>query len=657
MYARKIVLAAVAAALSLACLSAAADGVDVNAFVRKDSFDTIKLSPTGEYLAATVPMEDRTVLAILDRKDNKLVSGFQTGRNTHVDEFDWVNPKQVVFSMVEKFGALDNPQWLGELYTATVDGHSEILIGQRVGGMQTGSRVPRKTAERVAAYLIDDLPQDDDNIVVGVMPITADPYTRVEKMDVRSGRRRPVTRVPVRNARVVTDNSGVVRFASGYGTNYIEQLYYREGEDKPWQLVNDEAASGRIELPLGFSADNTTAYLQIEHETGPDSIVAMDVASSKRTQVLRDDDTDPGEILYRPGTKVPVGAILQDGKPRMEFFDPASSDARMYRSLQAAFGDQFARITSSNGDGSLNLVNTYSDRNPGDFYLFDAKAKKADYVLSRREWIDPAKMATMQPVSFKARDGLTVHGYLTLPPGRDGKRLPTVVMPHGGPFGVYDTWGFVDDAQILAGAGYAVLQVNFRGSGNYGRAFRTAGARQWGGTMQDDLTDATRWAIAQGHADAKRICIYGASYGGYAALMGVAKEPELYKCAAGYVGVYDLPTMHTEGDIQQLGSGEAFLRRWLGEREALGAVSPNRIADRIKVPVFLAAGGEDQRAPIEHSEMMERALKKAGVPVETLYYPSEGHGFYVEAHRKEFYEKLLAFLARNLGAAQVAGSQ
>ncbi len=657
MYARKIVLAAVAAALSFASLSAAA--VDLGAFVRKDRFDTIKLSPSGQYFAATVPMEDRTVLVILDRNDNnKVVTGFQTGRYTHVDEFAWVNPKQVVFSMVEKHGALDQPQWLGELYTATVDGHSEILIGQRVGGMQTGSRVPRKTAERVAAYLIDDLPQDDDHILVGVMPITADPYTRVERMDVRSGRRTPVTRVPVRNARIVTDNQGVVRFASGNGTGgIIQQLYYREGEDKPWTLVNDEAANGRIELPLGFSEDNATAYLQVEHAEGPDSIVAMDVASGKRTQVLRDDDTDPDQILFRPGTSVPVGAILQDGRPRMAFFDPASADARLYLSLQAAFGGDFAQITSSTADGSLNLVGTYSDRNPGDFYLFDAKARKAEHVLSRRDWIDPAQMAEVRPVSFQARDGLPIHGYLTLPPGGDGKRLPMVVMPHGGPFGVYDRWGFVDDAQILAGAGYAVLQVNFRGSGNYGRAFRTAGAQQWGGTMQDDLTDATRWAIAQGHADAGRVCIYGASYGGYAALMGVAREPALYRCAAGYVGVYDLPTMHTHGDIQQRGSGEAYLREWIGEREALGAVSPNRMADRIKVPVFLAAGGEDERAPIEHSEMMERALKKHGVPVETLYYPTEGHGFYVEAHRKEFYERLLAFLARNLGAAQVAGAQ
>jgi len=194
-----------------------------------------------------------------------------------------------------------------------------------------------------------------------------------------------------------------------------------------------------------------------------------------------------------------------------------------------------------------------------------------------------------------------------------------------------------------------VLQVNYRGSGNYGRAFQAAGAKQWGGAMQDDLTDATRWAIAQGHADPSRICIYGASYGAYAALMGAAKEAGLYKCAAGYVGVYDLPMMFTAGDIQRSGSGETYLKDWLGDPQKLAAVSPVNLAAQIKVPVFLAAGGEDERAPIRHTKRMEEALKKAGVPVESLYYPTEGHGFYTDAHRREYYAKLLAFLSRSLG--------
>jgi dipeptidyl aminopeptidase/acylaminoacyl peptidase len=192
--------------------------------------------------------------------------------------------------------------------------------------------------------------------------------------------------------------------------------------------------------------------------------------------------------------------------------------------------------------------------------------------------------------------------------------------------------------------------VNYRGSGNYGRAFLHAGAKQWGRKLQDDLTDATRWAIAQKIADPERICIYGASYGGYAALMGAATEPGLYRCAAGYVGVYDMVKRHKAlaGDSR---SGQAWADDWMGRREDMAAISPTGLAGRIKVPVFLAAGGKDRVVPVEHTEAMEKALKAAGVTVESLYFPHEGHGFYIEAHRREFYTQLLAFLSRNLGGA------
>jgi dipeptidyl aminopeptidase/acylaminoacyl peptidase len=642
------------AAIAFCMLSCAfiadALAVEVDAFVKKDRFETIKISPAGEYYAATVPVEDRTALAIMRRSDNKLSATFQLGRNTHVENFWWVNPERVLISIAEKFGEMDQPRLTGELYAINADGsRPDLLVGQRVQGAGLGTKVQPKKVERIAAFLVDDLPGDDKRVVISVMPFTGDPYTRAEEMDVHTGHRRLVARAPVRNAEFTTDNRGVVRFAHGAGTDLIDKLYYRADNGAEWKLINDEAASDRVERPIGFSGDDKAAYLLVEQDKGPDAIVAMDVASGERKEVLRDDNTDPMRILYRPGTSVAVGAMYMDGRPRTAFFDNASVEARLYRSLEAAFKGESPYITSSTADGKLTLVQTGSDRNPGDFYVFDTVAKKAAYLISRRDWFDPAKMAEQRPIALNARDGLALNGYLTVPNGSDGKRLPLVVMPHGGPFGIYDTWGFDSDAQLLASAGYAVLQVNFRGSGNHGRAFRKAGAREWGGKMQDDVTDATRWAIEQGIADPERICIFGGSYGGYAALMGVAKEPNLYKCAIGYIGVYDLPTMHAHGDVQQRGSGETFLREWIGEKDELGSVSPNRMADRIKAPVFLAAGGEDQRAPIEHSRMMEKALKSAGVPVETLYYPTEGHGFYVDANRREFYTRLLAFLNRHIG--------
>ncbi|WP_343124195.1 alpha/beta hydrolase family protein [Lysobacter sp. cf310] len=561
----------------------------------------------------------------------------------------------MVISMSRKFGELDTPLLDGNLYAINADGTKPgLLVGQDVQSAGPGTKIQPKKVEQVAAFLVDELASDDKNVVISVEPFSDDPFTRAEKLDVFTGRRTPLARAPVRNARFITDNQGVVRFATGVGSDNVRKLYYRTGDGAEWKLISDELTAGGIEVPIGFSADDKVAYLQAEQKSGPDSIVSFDIASEARKEIVRDKVVDPDSIIYQGVTSVPVGAMFADGKPRSVFFDAAAPEARLYRSLEAAFGGDVVHITSKTSDGRLLLVQVWSDRNPGDFFLFDTVAKKAEHLLSRRDWFDPAEMSEVRSVKYAARDGLEVHGLLTVPHGSTGKQMPLIVMPHGGPFGKKDEWAFDSDTQMLAAAGYAVLQVNYRGSGGYGRAFQIAGAKGWGGAMQDDLTDATRWAIKEGIADPAKICLYGASYGGYASLMGVAKEPTLYKCAVGYVGVYDLPAMIKEDASSGTHRAKNWSAEWIGDDPAqLAATSPNRIAERIKVPVFLAAGGEDKVAPIEHSKMMERALVKAGTPVETLYYDTEGHGFYTEAHQREYYTRLLAFLARSLGG-QVA---
>lgn len=320
--------------------------------------------------------------------------------------------------------------------------------------------------------------------------------------------------------------------------------------------------------------------------------------------------------------------------------------------LEWAFPDAVVSVRSSTRDGRLRVVLVESDVDPGTFYLFDTRARHAEMIVARDEQIDPRAMSKMMPIELKARDGLALHGFLTLPAGAGDRNLPMVVLPHGGPFGVFDAWGYNQEVQLLASAGYAVLQVNFRGSGNYGRTFRQAGARQWGGTMQDDVTDATRWAIQQGYADPGRICIYGASYGAYAALMGMVREPDLYRCAIGYVGVYDLPQLVRENSRDGR-STATWLREWIGDNtDALARVSPVNRANEIRVPVMLAAGGQDFVAPVSHTRRMEAALERAGVPVEALYYPQEGHGFYEVGHRRGFYTRLLRFLDRHIGSGR-----
>lgn len=646
----KIIASALSACLLLSPLLSAAQAAkpyDIEDFIRKQKFEDIKISPTGEYYAASVRVERKTALAILRRSDNKVMASMSIpGDRTHVDDFWWVNADRVLLSTAEKIGALEAPQPTGELYAVNVDGgKGGILVGQSFRGEGPGTRIQPRKVEHVAAFLVDDLPGNDKDVIISVSPFTADPFTRIEKMDVYTGRRMPITQAPVRNAEFFTDNAGKVRFASGEDIDLSKRLYYREPDGNEWKLVSDTGQSGIAQYPLGFSADDKIVYLQIEQEQGPDAIVAWDIAADKKTEVFRDDNTDPTPI-YVEGKL--YGVRLMDGLPRTHFFDPQSAVAKLYRKLEKAFDGQRVEITSMTADGKTALVLVNGDRNPGDFFIFDSTNNKADRLLGRKEWLDPRQVAEVNPVSFKSRDGLDIHGYLTVPVGGEAKNAPLIVYIHGGPFGIYDAWGFDQDTQILAAHGYAVLQVNFRGSGNHGRAFYLAGKRQWGGKMQDDITDATRWAIQQGIADPKRICLYGASYGGYASLMGVAKEPDLYRCAAGYVGVYDLPTMHADGDIRDRASGRTYLNEWIGPKEDIASVSPTRLASRIKVPVFLAAGGEDERAPIQHTEMMEKALRNAGVPVEAVYYPTEGHGFYKLENEREFYFKLLSFFQKHL---------
>ena len=636
------------AGILLGCLLAplAHAQVELEPFLKKDVLETLKISPTGEYYAMTVPLEDQTILAVIRRSDKQVTSKVSAGRDSVINGVWWVSDERVVVSVAKKYGSRDQPYATGELYATNADGSARRQIFARYG-LEGTELQPR------AAYLIDTLPDQSRKVLVGMYALdTSSPSTRVEMLDVFSGDLDTVATAPVRNARFVVDPARRVRFAIGSGDDNISKLYHRADDDSPWTLVNDEGKSGHVEWPLGLSTDGRTAYLQVQQAQGPDAIMALDTTNGGRTQVMRDAVVDPHDIIYADDGRTPVGSFFMHEKLRTAFFDETSTTARLYRKLERSFPGASIEITSGTRDGRLKIVHAWSDTSPGDFFLFDTTNNSANLVFSRRSWLDPANVAPSELVALRARDGLPLHGYLTRPRGQHAVPLPLVVMPHGGPFGVFDGWEFNDEAEMLARAGYAVLRLNYRGSGNYGSAFQQAGARQWGRTMQDDVTDATRWAIEQKIADPQRICLYGASYGGYAALMGVAKEPDLYHCAAGYVGVYDLELMHKQKSRSARWMG-TYMDDWVGDdRARLVDVSPTALASRIRVPVFLAAGGKDEIAPQAHSERMEKALKAAGVPVETLYVRTEGHGFYAEANQRTYYTRLLDFLSRYLGGAK-----
>jgi dipeptidyl aminopeptidase/acylaminoacyl peptidase len=628
--------------------------VDLEQYLKRDGYGRIKISPDGRYYAATVDWGDRGGLVILRRSDKKVVGGTAGVKDSLVNDFWWAKDDRVVLSTAERFGSRDQPYPTGKLFALGIDGgRVKTLVGPKVETNIVDTYGGDSTWEM--ASLIDTLPGDASNVLISAWNMSANPITRVEKLDVYTGRRVQVAAAPVRRATFITDVAGHVRFADGARDDNYRKLYYRDSDDGEWRLVNDEAQSGHYESALGFSQDGVTAYLQVMQADGPDAVVAWNTRTGERRQVQREATVDPYDTVYDRDARTVIGMQYMAENVQTRLFDDTSDIARIYNALGKAFPDAAVTITSYTRDGRLALVQVWNDRTPGDTYLFDTQTMTASGIFVRREWFDPAKLSAARAVTVKARDGLTLHGYLTPPRGVSAGPASMVVMPHGGPFGIFDTWSFDDDTHLLTEAGYAVLRINFRGSGNYGARFRRAGAREWGARMQDDLTDATRWAIEQNIADPARICIYGASYGGYAALMGAAREPDLYRCAVGYVGVYDLEAMHRD-DARTTRWLRNWADDWVGERDTLDARSPVLMAERIKAPVFLAAGGQDRIAPIAHSKKMERALRSAGKPVEALYFSSEGHGFYADEHRREYYTRLLDFLARHLGGAKVASS-
>ena len=338
-------------------------------FIQDEGIRDLKISPDGRYLAATLPAGDRSAIAILNRHDRSIVGSFQLQANTHIADFWWAKDDRLLFGLAERLGARDYPVATGELYAMNADGgRAQLLVGWRVqnSGLGTNIRSGPKE-ERVFAWPIDMLHGDPCNVLVGISPFGGDPYTRVDRMDVYSGRRHTVATVPVTRAQFVTDHDGEGRFAVGARSDNLSQLYYRAGRGADWELLNHQGTSGRVEVPVGFSRDGSVAYLQVSQPSGPDAIVAMDIGTRERRQLLRDDVVDP-EIIYRPGTEVAIGVRYPGAEPRMAFFEPDSDDARLFRMFEEAFPGNRIVVASSTRDAGTKLLLTTSDRDPGSFF-------------------------------------------------------------------------------------------------------------------------------------------------------------------------------------------------------------------------------------------------------------------------------------------------
>lgn len=627
-------------------------------FVKNAEAAEMQISPTGNYLALTVPLEEGgTVLYVIDRASMKLSATVRGGNHSVIDRFWWVNDTRLVASVAEQLGGVAQPQPNGELYAVNADGSGSMqLFGYR-GAEQAGSHIKHGGEKRQAgANVIGLLPEDRKHILIQTYEWqdSKNAPPGVEVLDVYSGNTRRVGVGPKGGLRFVADHHGEVRVALASDDELYSKLYMRADNKADWKIYNDQKTSNEVITPLMFARDNHHLYIAVSRPKMANALYRLDLDKNTR-ELLYSGNADPGQLLLTPDEQDAYGVMTHDGKTGIHVFDPKSADGRLALSLQKAFPNDVAVFLNFANDGKTGLVHVFSDRNAGDFYLFDTAKMGADYIYSARKWLEPEQMAAMQPISFKARDGLELHGYLTLPPGSDGKNLPLIVNPHGGPHDVRDYWGFDPEVQLLASRGYAVLQLNFRGSDGYGIDFQQAGYRQWGLTMQDDLTDATNWAVKQGYADSKRMCIYGASYGGYAALEGVIREPDLYRCAIGYVGVYDLSLMYKDGDIPKSLFGKQYLQMIIGSDSAeMQKRSPVGGVSRIKSALMLVAGGRDERVPISQANALRKALDDRDYPYRWMLKDTEGHGYYLTNNKMELYTEMLDFLGKNITATPAA---
>jgi len=474
----------------------------------------------------------------------------------------------------------------------------------------------------------------------------------VSKLNIYTGKKTRKEVIPYRGARVWAGDDGEVKFATWSDDSTSQNAVYRASKKQAWQNISTtlDVDIGAL-TPVAINKSGSKIYLTGSVGSAQISkLFELELTTKKISAVfdnLAELDYWKTDINGDPTIGVSYPAHHQY---HYSLMNPESHHVQHHKKLQKAFANQEVQIESHSDDGKTFILRVSSDINPGEYYIYNTETKKADFLWANFSWIDPRTLSPTKPIMIKARDDQELHGYLTIPNTETHKKA-LVVLPHGGPHGIRDYPHYNAEVQLLVNRGYTVLQINFRGSSGYGHAFEKQGYKNWGKVMIDDIIDSTRWAIKEGYADKEKVCIYGASYGGYSALMAAAKAPELYKCSIGYVGVYDLEAMKVKGDIPTGFRGRSYLEKILGsDVSELKQQSPLSHAHKIKAKVMLIHGDEDVRAPSYHSKVMRTALKKANNPAEWLYLRDAGHGAFSIKNRTKVYKGLLEFLEQNIGS-------
>ena len=594
-------------------------------FFRNPEKVAYSLSPNGEYLAFMQPWESRLNVFV-----EKIGSG-QPVRVTSAKErdiagFAWKGDNRIVY--VQDTGGDENYR----LYAVGIDGSNPKDL---------------TPFEKVRAQIIDQLERNDNEILVGLnkrQPRVFDVY----RINVNTGEMQMIAENPGNYTGWFTDWDGKLRGAiTTDGVN--STVLFRNTEADKFEPVITTSFKETF-APLLFTPDNKQIYVSTNIGRDKAAVVKYDLATKKEVEkIFGHPEVDVNNLLSSRKRRAITGVSYFTDKPGFYFIDKQRAD--LQKDIARRLPGYEVRLAGCNREEDKCLVRTYSDRSRGAYYFYDLKSKDFRKLADISPWLNEQDLAPMKPIKYQSRDGLTINGYLTLPKGMPARNLPVIVNPHGGPW-FRDTWGYNPEVQFLANRGYAVLQMNFRGSTGYGRKFWEASFKQWGKAMQDDITDGVQWLIKQGIADPKRIGIYGGSYGGYATLAGLVFTPDLYAVGIDYVGVSNLFTFikafppywkpYLEMIYEMVGNPES-------EKDLLTAASPVFHSDKIKVPLLIAQGANDPRVNKGESDQMVEALKKRGIEVPYIVKNNEGHGFSNQENRFDFYRAMEEFLGKHLG--------
>ena len=597
-------------------------------FFRNPEKTAFQLSPNGEYFSYLAPWESRlNVFVQKTGEENAVRITSETERD--IAGYLWKGDNRLLF--LKDTGGDENFQ----LYGVNADGSD--LKGLTV-------------FEKVRTTFIDDLKEDENEVIVGLNKRDAtvfDPY----RLNVLSGEISMLAENPGNIMGWMTDNDGKLRLAiTSDGVN--NTILYRDTEDEDFRPVLTTSFKETVS-PVLFTFDNKMVYALSNLGRDKTALVKFDVVNGQEAEVLFEtQEADIEGLDYSRKDKKLLSVTWTTDKDKMHFFDTEAETIQ--KELEAKLPGYEVSVGSHNKAEDKFMIRTYSDRTRGAYYFYDKNSKDLTKLAELSPWLNENHLCEMQPILYTSRDGLTIHGYLTLPLGYEPKNLPVVVNPHGGPW-ARDYWGFNPEVQFLANNGYAVLQMNFRGSTGFGKEFWESSFKQWGRTMQDDITDGVKWLIDKGIADPDRVAIYGGSYGGYATLAGLTLTPDLYAAGVDYVGVSNLFTfMNTIPPYWK--PMLDMLYEMVGNPETdsllMAEVSPVFHVDKIQAPLFVAQGANDPRVNIAESDQIVDALEARGIAVEYMVKDNEGHGFRNEENRFDFYRAMISFLNKHLKPAE-----